>query len=164
MCVCVARCFTVQSRLWCLYSKLLLSSKGCPQPPLTYLVSRSVDRCRYIFFFTLSPCSLLCLRRVGQAFLFLSFSFTYFSPFEKNPTWLARCRSGTEGAWNLRPLLSSWLLGRSPSEHYMETVEPETPGVSWRTSRLPGRPKDAAATRRGEESSGHTLERRCARK
>ena len=31
--MCIARCFTVQSRLWCLYSKLLLSSKGCPQPP-----------------------------------------------------------------------------------------------------------------------------------
>ena len=30
VCVCIARCFTVQSRLWCLYSKLLLSSKGCP--------------------------------------------------------------------------------------------------------------------------------------
>ena len=29
--VCGARCFTVQSRLWCLYSKLLWSSKGCPQ-------------------------------------------------------------------------------------------------------------------------------------
>ena len=37
--MCVARCFTVQSRLWCLYSKLLLSSKGCPQPPLTLLLT-----------------------------------------------------------------------------------------------------------------------------
>ena len=44
--VCVARCYTVQYRLWCLYRELLLSSKGCPQPPLTQSPNRKSQRRR----------------------------------------------------------------------------------------------------------------------